>query len=328
MSAIAAKVYGTLSGFKRKIKKEIDTLREENGKDEDFVDAKIEVILLLCDSTVVDRYATGDIAMHWRTRRGGNWGSLYQIQQQVADTIFPHVELLLQRQVKRFEDVVRQVQRHAGLLQRSFAKLEDETLLDVDLEPLALSESFRSAGESFMSQVALLVKEQRDSIVRHLDSFISEEVQEKIEAARSTVSNIYGRGTTYRQTYSVENFYADLRKSLQQSMAGHLRGQVGRFTQILLNQAESIYPSIKNEMSLLFDDRLDALRSNLSELNEAQKTETLKALRQGVRCCEKARKELQALDSLEVSVSGQNRQEEAMLASLGEWPAPQNLVQS
>lgn len=317
LSAIAAKVHGTLSGFKRKIKKEIDTLREENGKDEDFVDAKIEVILLRCDSTV-DRYATGDIARHWRTRRCGNWGSLYQIQQQVADTIFPHVELLLQRQVKRFEDLVRRIQGHAGLLQRSFAKLEDETHLDVDLEPLALSESFRSAGESFVSQVALLVKEQRDSIVRHLDSFISEGVQEKIEVARSTVSNIYGRGTTYRQTYSVENFYADLKKSLHQSMAGHLRGQVGRFAQILLNQADSIYPSIKKEMSLLIDDRLDAIRSNLSELNEAQKAETLKALRQGVRCCEKAKKELQALDSLEVSVTGQNRQKEARLASLGE----------
>jgi len=236
LSAIAAKVNGTLSGFKRKIKKEIDTLREENGKDEDFVDAKIEAILFQCDSTVVDRYATGDIARHWKTRRNGNWGSLYQIQQQVADAIFPHVELLLQRQVKRFEDVVRRVQGHTGFLQRSFAKLEDETHLDVELEPLALSESFRSASESFVSQVAPLVKEQRDSIVRHLDSFMSEEVQERIEAARSTVSNIYGRGTTYRQTYSVENFYADLKKSLHQSMAGHLRGQVGRFAMELSAQ--------------------------------------------------------------------------------------------
>jgi len=68
----------------------------------------------------------------------------------------------------------------------------------------------------------------------------------------------------------------------------------------------------------LIDDRLDAIRSNLSELNEAQKAETLKALRQGVRCCEKARKELQALDSLEMSVTGKNRQEEARLGSLGE----------
>ena len=101
LESISDKVQRTLSGFEKRIKKEIETFKEENEKDEDFVEAKTDAILLRCDGAV-DGYARQDVGKHWRTRRCGNWGSLNQIQQQVANAIFPHVELLLQRQVKRF----------------------------------------------------------------------------------------------------------------------------------------------------------------------------------------------------------------------------------
>jgi len=163
--------------------------------------------------------------------------------------------------------------------------------------------------------VGQLVKEQRDSIVKHLDTFVSEDVQDKIEHARSMVSNIYGKGTTWRQTYEIGGFYSQLKSSLHESMNGHLRAQLSRFSKILINQAESIYPSIKQEISLLIDDRLHAIGSSLSELNESQKTETLKALRQVVRCCEEARKKLRASESQCEKDSSKDRLADSFIVS-------------
>ncbi|MBX6314158.1 MAG: dynamin family protein [Isosphaeraceae bacterium] len=300
LETISDQVHRTLSDFERKIEKEIETFGRENEKDEECVAEKIDGILQRCNE-VVARYARQDVAKSWQKRRYGRWGSLYQIQQQVADAIFPHVELLLQRQVKRFEDAIRRMQDHIGPLQQTLASLEEETHLDGGLEPLALSESFRSAGKSFVVQVKKLVKEQRDCMVQHLDSFVSEDVRDKIEQARSRVSYIFGKGTTQRQISEVEDFYSELESSLRESMDSHLRGQVEQFGHNLLNQAQSLYPEIERKMRRLIDDRLNAIGSNLSELNEAQKAEMLKALHQGVCCCEKAREKLRVLERPERS---------------------------
>src|SRR5271157_3327076 len=254
LEQVSSRVRRTLSGFERRIKREVGTLKQESEKDDDFVETNIDGILLRCDVTV-DRYVRQDVGKHWKTRRCGNWGSLYQIQQQIADAVFPHVELLIQRQVKRFEDTVRRMQGHTGLLQRALGEVEEDTHPDVHLDPLPLAKTFGSAIQTFVSQVGQMVGEQRDSIVQHLDTFVSEEVRDRIDDARSTVSNIWGKGTTYRQTSEVEDFYSELKTSLRQSMADHLGRQVKRFSQILLNRADSIYPTIKQEMSILLDDR-------------------------------------------------------------------------
>jgi predicted GTPase len=292
IAQFSSRVRSPLSRFERRIKKEVVTLKEECEKDEEFVEAKIESILLRCDSTV-DTYAREDVGKHWKTRRCSRWGSLHQIQQQIADNTFPNVELLIQRQVKRFEDTTRRMQRHAALLQQALGAVEEDTHLDVALDPLPLSETFGSAIQTFVSEVGQLVGEQRDCIVRHLDTFVSEEVRHRIDDAQIRVSNIKGKGTTWRQNSEVEEFYSELKTSLRQSMAEHLGSRVNRFTQMLLKRADSIYPKIKQEMSILLDDRLNAIRINLSELNEAQKAEKIRALRHGVRCCERARKALQ-----------------------------------
>ncbi len=304
-----------MSGSETRVKQEVEAFRQENEKDEEFVAAKIDGILLRCDG-VVDGYARHDIAKHWKTRRCGNWGWLDQIQQQVADAVFPHVELILQRQVKRFEDAVGRIRGYITVLQRSLANLEEESQLDVDLEPLALSESLLSTVEGFVSQVGQLAKDQRDSMIRHLDLFVSEEVRDRIEQARSQVSEIYGKGTTWKQVSEVEDFYSGLKSSLRVSMDGHLRSQVQRFGQILLNHADSIYPAIERGLSLMIDDRLDAIGTNLSELNEAQRSELMQALQRGVRLCEKFGKRVRALDAPDASETVQERQRVLELANV------------
>ena len=70
-------------------------------------------------------------------------------------------------------------------------------------------------------------------MVRHLDSFVSKDVQDRIDRGQFKVSSIYGKGTTWRQTSEVDSFYTGLKSSLRESMDGHLKGQVERFGQYL-----------------------------------------------------------------------------------------------
>ena len=123
----------------------------------------------------------------------------------------------------------------------------------------------------------------------------SDEIVEKIEKARSRVSDIYGLGTTCRQSDEVKSFYRMLKSSLSDSLSEHLWGQVGRFAQILLNRANSIYPNIKQELELVIKDRLNAIHSNLDELNELQKADMIREFRQVIRSCESACKRIKPL---------------------------------
>jgi GTP-binding protein EngB required for normal cell division len=288
---IEARVNGSSAGFERKVKREVSLLKDSNEKDDELVDAKIDSILLRCDA-VVDVYCMADVGRHWRTRRCGNWGSLYQIQQRVADTIFPQVELLLHRFVQRFEAAVRRIQGQIVLLQANLLAVEQEVRLDGGIDPLTLSQTFGGSCQGFIGGVGQLVSAQRDEIVRHLESFVSDEVSEDLEQARTRVRYIYGSGTTSMQSVEVRSFYRRLKEALRGSLDSHLRGQIERFVQILLNRADSIYPEIKQELGLVIEDRLRAIESSLSELNDQQKATLVETLQKTIKLCDKIRKKI------------------------------------
>ena len=292
---IEARVNEASVGFERRVKKEVRLLKDSNEKDGELVDAKIESVLLRCDAAV-DVYCMADVGHHWRTRRCKNWGSLHQIQQRVADTIFPQVELLLRRFVERFEGAVRRIRGKIELFQRDITAVEQEVHLDGGLEPVSLGEIFGGRCEGFIGDVSQLVSTQRDEIVRHLETFVSEEVGEALEQARSRVAYIFGGGTTWRQSAEVQSFYKHLKEALRDSLDSHLRGQVERFAQILLDRADSIYPEIKQELDLIIDDRLHAIESGLVELNDQQKVVLVETLQKTIKFCNKARKKVRPVE--------------------------------
>ena len=187
LGQIEARVNEASVGFERRVKKEVRLLKDSNEKDTELVDAKIDSILLRCDAAV-DGHCMADVGRHWRTRRCRKWGSLDEIQQSVADTIFPQVELLLRRFIQRFADAVRRIQGQIDLFQRDVAAVEQENRLDGGLEAVALTETFGGRCDGFIADVGQLVSAQRDEIVRHLESFVSEEVSETLDQARTRVS--------------------------------------------------------------------------------------------------------------------------------------------
>jgi predicted GTPase len=292
LGQIARKVKAELAGFERKIKKEARSLKGDNDNDEELVRAKVDTMLLLCDATVNQYYEMWDVAKHWRSRRCGNWRSLYKIEQRVADTIFPGLEHLLRRYLDRFKRAVGRIRGHVGAFQKALVSIEESDGLGAGLQPLDFANRFELTFKTTVSDVGSLVDEHKDGIIRHLDSFISEEIRQRIDTARGQVEDIYGTGTTYRQSAVVQSFYRTLKSSLRESLAEYLRDQLAGFAKILLDQIDSIYTNIENDLELLTKDRLDAIQSNLSRLNENQKEHLKREIRQIIRTCDSARQRL------------------------------------
>jgi predicted GTPase len=276
--------------FSRRIKNEVKLLDESNEKDAELRDAKLDLMLLRCDS-VVETFCNSDVGLHWKTRRCKFWGSLYEIRQKVADTVFPHVELLLLRHVERFNDSVRRITGQIDAFQREVTKLELANHLDGELDPIVLSGTFGRC-DGFTADVAHLVSAQKDAIVRHLHLFVSIEVSERLEQARKRVADIEGEGTTWMQNAEVRAFYRQLKEELRNSLDSHLRSQIDRFAQILLNRADSIDSEIKQELDLVIDDRLNAIESGLTKLNDQQKAALIETLRVTIADCNKIKKRI------------------------------------
>ena len=91
------------------------------------------------------------------------------------------------------------------------------------------------------------------------------------------------------------SFYKHLKEALRDSLDSHLRGHIERFAQILLDRADSIYPEIKQELGLVIGDRLHAIESSLSELNDQQKATLVEILEKTIKFCNNARKKIKPL---------------------------------
>jgi hypothetical protein len=93
----------------------------------------------------------------------------------------------------------------------------------------------------------------------------------------------------------VQSFYKQLKESLRDSLEAHLRSQFERFTRILLNRANSVYPNVKQELRLIIEDRLHAIESGLAEMNDQQKATLLETLKRTINFCNKIRTKIAPL---------------------------------
>ncbi len=79
-----------------------------------------------------------DLLKHWRTRRLRNWGTLNNLQDKVADRVFPKVEAVLNELRNHLEAFMGQAERRIDQLQSEMAVIEAEHNL-AGLEPIALA---------------------------------------------------------------------------------------------------------------------------------------------------------------------------------------------
>ena len=170
-------------------------------------------------------------------------------------------------QLDNFSSAIHEQVKH---LQKEVQHIEQNNKLS-GLDSLSLL----SCQERVLANLKKLTKQytesQRDSIVKQLDDFVTDEVQSKISAARDKVSDVLGRGTTSRQNSEVAGFYQEVRRLLSNALRHYLEAQLKNFADGLLSQAKAVQPQISKELMAQLDIRIEAIQSKLTIATSEEK---------------------------------------------------------
>lgn len=198
----------------------------------------IETIGLLAEQELAD-FEINDVGRHWRTRRSGNWGYMRNLQTRVANRIFPRVQQMLSDMTEHFAVFVDHFEKHLSALSASSGELVVELDLGATL-PFDLTKTLAGSLEKSLAAANDLIDGEEKSIVSFLDDFVSDEVSDKISAARAKVSGIFGTGTTVFQSREVRDFYGHVKRLLQEALTAHISERCMAFGDFLAVEADGV----------------------------------------------------------------------------------------
>ena len=198
----------------------------------------IETVGLIADRELGD-FETNDVGKHWKTRRSGYWGYMHNLQGRVANKIFPRVQELLSDMTGHFASFVEHFEKHLSALSSSSGELAEKLELGASL-PFDLTKTLVGSLDKSLSVANDLIATEEQQIISFLDDFVSDEVSEKISAAREKVADVFGKGTTYHQSNEVRVFYAEVRRLLQDALSSHLRERAAAFAEFLAVEADGV----------------------------------------------------------------------------------------
>ncbi|WP_043342809.1 MIT C-terminal domain-containing protein [Belnapia moabensis] len=188
---------------------------------------------------ILASYETDDAGRHWKTRRSGHWGYMADLQNRVANRVFPKVSEHLNSQTEEFGTFVDTFRAHLGSLSADAAMLIRDLEIGEELQ-LDIGTSLGEFLEKTLETQHDLIVAEEASIVALLEDFVDDEVEEKIAAARETVARVWGRGTTVSQTSEVRAFYREVRGILREAVQSHVERRFREFAQTLTEQAEAL----------------------------------------------------------------------------------------
>lgn len=228
---------------------------------------------------VLNDLEKSDLVKHWQTRRHGYWGHLQDLQNKVADRVFPKVESVLNSLRSQLDTFMVQAEGHLKVLQNETLSLEGQYQL-AGLAPLDLASSQAPAFQELRESFQQHVETERDAIVANLDQFITAEVMTRLDKARDAVANVRGTGTTARQGREVSAYYAEVRSLLSEALRSHLESRIKNFAQAIKKTAESVAPKLRQASDLLLVQRLEAIESSLNVASEGKKEQVRAYLNQ------------------------------------------------
>ncbi|MTW18367.1 hypothetical protein GJ689_19375 [Rhodoplanes serenus] len=219
-------------------RQDIDVLNTSLGNRSETGQLIAEIVAQQADN-VLASYETEDAAIHWRTRRGGRWGYMHELQTRVANRIFPRVAEQLTKQTSDFGRFVDGFRAHLQSLSDE-AGLAIERLEIGDELQLDIGASLEAFLQETLEALQEIVEGEETRIVALLEEFVDEQVEEKIAAARDRVAGILGRGTSVAQTAEIRNFYREVRGILRGAVQNHVRRRFDGFAAHLQAQAEAL----------------------------------------------------------------------------------------
>lgn len=161
------------------------------------------------------------------------------LQSRVANRIFPKVQQILSEMTEQFATFIGLFEKHLAALSHTSEDIASSLDLGANL-PFDLTKTLMGSLDKSLKSANNLITDEEQRIVSFLDDFVSEEVENKISAARENVADIFGRGTTNQQSLEVRAFYTEVKRLLQEALTAHLAMRSGAFGDFLMVEAEGV----------------------------------------------------------------------------------------
>lgn len=232
----------------------------------------IETISLLAERELAMQEIS-DMARHWRSRRSGYWGHMADLQNRVANRIFPRVREMLGEYTEHFSSFTDSFETQLNRLSTEGAAIAES------LE-LGTSVSFDVSGKLLGSMKKILARAQELLVAKEqevnklLSDFVDDEASDRIDQARSKVSDIRGIGTTVKQSDEVQQFYRELKELLAEALQAYLKRSTVAFGEFLILEAQAAPRDALAEVHLLLEQSEDNIRAAASAMVAGQRQAT------------------------------------------------------
>lgn len=211
-----------------------------------------------------------DLGRHWRTRRSGYWGYMYDFQTRVANRIFPKVQRMLGEYTELFAEFTAGFEVYLTSLSQEGGQISDALELGSTL-PFDVTAKLKESLERSLQGAQDLIAAEELRVTTLLEDFISEEVSERISERRATVATIWGAGTTSNQSDEIRAFYRDVQALLTEALTSHLNKRGKEFGKFLVKEAKGAPRDALNEVQVLLEQASDNIRAAATALVAGQK---------------------------------------------------------
>ena len=251
-----------LSTFRREFEQSGKQFAEVTKRDGEVLQgglsSRAEVQALIAENIahradqILASYEIDDAARHWRTRRGGRWGYMVELQTRVANRIFPAVAEELGKLNDAFGEFVAKLRAHIEALSDEAEAIISHLEIGEELE-LNLGASLEAFLNDTLQGLQELIEGEELRIVSLLEDFVDQQVEDRIIEARDKVTAVWGRGTTINQTNEVRAFYSEVRNILREALKTHVLRRFDDFGRHLTAQANLIPGKTLSEVAAQID---------------------------------------------------------------------------
>ena len=240
----------------------------------------LETVALLAERELL-AFELNDVARHWRTRRSGYWGHMYDFQNRVANRIFPKVQEMLGEYTDAFAEFAQRFEIHLNTLSAEGADISQSMELGATL-PFDVTAKLKDSLEKSLARAQDLIVAKELEVNKLLENFVDDEVSDRIDEARQKVTDIWGAGTTRNQSTEVQAFYREVRQLLADALRDFLADSAKTFGDFLVTEAQAAPRDALDEVQVLLEQADDNIRSAATALVAGQKQAT-EALVQAIR---------------------------------------------
>lgn len=229
----------------------------------------LQVVALLAEKEL-SAFEANDVGRHWRSRRSGYWGHMFDFQTRVANRIFPKVQELLSDRTDSFAEFAHGFEIHLDSLSADSARIAQALELGTTL-PFDVTGKLKDSLEKSLSRAQELILAKELEVNKLLSDFVDDEVSDRINEAREKVSDIWGAGTTIKQSGEVQAFYREVKDLLAEALQVYLKDSIQAFGAFLVTEAQAAPRDALAEVNLLLEQADDNIRAAATALVAGQK---------------------------------------------------------